>query len=248
MTGRLAGKVALVTGSPRGGIGGAISDRFAAEGAMVMRHDKTPGTAEGTPTEDYAFFAADLTDPAACTALVEETVRRFGRLDILVNNAALTTRSNIRNTGAAFFDTMMAVNVRAPMLLIQAAVPHFLAQGGGAVLNIGSVNGHSGGGNLLDYSISKGALMTLSRNLADALGGDHIRVNHFNVGWVLSESEQALQEREGQPADWARHVHFPSGRLLVPEEIANFAVTFVEDHGSPVSGAVIDLEQRGRKR
>ncbi len=244
MAGRLDGKVALVTGSPPGGIGGAISDRFAAEGAAVMRHDKTADAAMG---EDH-FFAADLADPAACTALVEETVRRFGRLDILVNNAASTARSTIETTDAAFFDTMMAVNLRAPLLLIQAALPHFRAQGGGVVLNIGSVNGHGGGGNLLDYSLTKGGLMTLSRNLADSLGSEHIRVNHFNVGWVLSESEQRLQESEGQPADWAQHVGFPSGRLLLPEEIASFAVAFVEDGGGPVSGAVVDLQQRGRKR
>lgn len=245
MAGRLEGKVALVTGSPVGGIGGAIAERFAVEGAAVMRHDRTADT---SPAGGHAFFAADLSDPAACAALVEETMRRFGRLDILVNNAALTTRSDIDTTGAAVFDTMMAVNLRAPLLLIQAAVPHFRAQGGGAVLNIGSVNGHSGGGNLLDYSVSKGGLMTLSRNLADALGSDHIRVNHFNVGWVISAAEQALQEREGRPVDWAQHVHFPSGRLLLPEEIASFAVTFVEDGGGPVSGAVVDLSQRGHRR
>ncbi len=248
MAGRLEGKVALVTGSPPGGIGGAISDRFATEGAIVMRHDKTRDTAAPLLSEDHAFFAADLVDPAQCVALVEETVRRFGRLDILVNNAALTTRSNMETTDAAFFDRMMAVNLRAPLLLIQAALPHFRAQGGGVVLNIGSINGHSGGSNLLDYSISKGGLMTLSRNLADALGGDHIRVNHFNVGWVLSANEQLLLESEGRPADWAQHVSFPSGRLLMPSEIANFAVAFVEDHGGPVSGAVVDLHQHGQKR
>jgi NAD(P)-dependent dehydrogenase (short-subunit alcohol dehydrogenase family) len=245
MAGRLDGKVALVTGSPPGGIGGAIADRFAAEGAAVMRHDRTKET---RPAGDGAFFAADLADPAACAALVEATVRQFGRLDILVNNAGLTTRSTIESTSAAFFDTMLAVNLRAPLLLIQAAVPHFRAAGGGVVLNIGSVNGHGGGANLLDYSISKGGLMTLSRNLAESLGSDHIRVNHFNVGWVLSAGERAVQESEGRPADWAEHVPFPSGRLLLPHEIANFAVTFVEDNGGPISGAVVDLSQRGRRR
>jgi NAD(P)-dependent dehydrogenase (short-subunit alcohol dehydrogenase family) len=244
MAGRLEGKVALVTGSPKGGIGGAIADRFAAEGARVMRHDRTSETAEATSAEDYAFFAADLREPEACPALVEATIRRFGRLDILVNNAALTTRSDIETTDAAFFDTMMAVNLRAPLLLIQAARPHFRAQGGGAILNIGSVNGHSGGSNLLAYSISKGGLTTLSRNLAHALGSERIRVNHFNVGWVLSANEQILLESEGHPPDWSQHVHFPSGRLLTPEEIATYAVTFVEDGGGPVSGSVIDLEQR----
>ena len=243
MAGRLEGKVALVTGSPPGGIGGAIADRFAAEGATVMRHDRTADTASDSSAGAYAFVAADLEDPAACAALIDETVRRFGRLDILVNNAALTTRSDLQTTDAAFFDTMMAVNVRAPLLLIQAARPQFRAQGGGAVLNIGSVNAYRGGRNLLAYSISKGALMTLSRNLADALGADHIRVNHFNVGWVLSASEQALQENEGRPADWAKRVPFPSGRLLTPDEIASFAVTFVEEGGGHVSGSVVDLEQ-----
>lgn len=246
MAGRLEGKVALVTGSPTGGIGGAISERFAAEGATVMRHDKQLD--EALDPADHPFFVADLTDPTQCAALVEETVRRFGRIDILVNNAALTTRSTIDTTSPTFFDTMMAVNLRAPLLLIQAAVPHFRAQGGGVILNIGSVNGHGGGGNLLDYSISKGALMTLSRNLAGSLGSDHIRVNHFNVGWVLSANEQRLQVSEGQPEDWAQHVHFASGRLLMPEEIASFAVSFVEDNGAPVSGAVVDLSQHGHRR
>jgi NAD(P)-dependent dehydrogenase (short-subunit alcohol dehydrogenase family) len=109
MAGRLAGKVALVTGSPRGGIGGAISERFAAEGATVMRHDKQRDEA----FNEDAFIVADLADPEQCAALVDETVRRFGRLDILVNNAALTTRSTIETTDAAFFDTMIAVNLRA---------------------------------------------------------------------------------------------------------------------------------------
>ena len=248
MAGRLNGKVALVTGSPAGGIGGAISERFAAEGARVMRHDKTSDTGDTFDSEKFAFFAADLADPAQCATLVEATVRQFGRIDILVNNAALTTRSDINTTSAEFFDTMMAVNLRAPILLIQAAMPHFRAQGSGVILNIGSVNGHGGGGDLLDYSVSKGGLMTLSRNLAFPLGCENIRVNHFNVGWVLSANEQALQVTLGRPADWAQHVHFPSGRLILPEEIANYAVAFVEDNGAPISGAVVDLDQRGHRR
>jgi len=244
MAGRLTGKVALVTGSPAGGIGGAIADRFVEEGAAVMRHDRTLDTAEASPSPDYAFFAADVRNPNECVALVEETVRRFGRLDILVNNAALTTRSDIESTDAAFFDNMMAVNVRAPLLLIQAVLPHFRAQGGGTVLNIGSINGHRGGRDLLAYSISKGGLMTLSRNLAGGLASEHVRVNHLKLGWVLSANEDILQRAEGRPADWAQRVHFPSGRLLSPEEIASFALGFVEDGGGLVSGAVVDLDQR----
>ena len=100
---------------------------------------------------------------------------------------------------------MIAINVRAPLLLIQAAVPHLKARAG-CVLNIGSINGYCGEANLLAYSISKGGLMTLSRNLADALGRDGVRVNHFNVGWVLTPNEYQVKIADGLPPDWPERV------------------------------------------
>jgi NAD(P)-dependent dehydrogenase (short-subunit alcohol dehydrogenase family) len=140
---------------------------------------------------------------------------------------------------------MMAVNVRAPLLLIQAAFPQLKANEG-CVLNIGSINAHSGQANLLDYSISKGAMQTLSRNLANAHGEDRVRVNHLNVGWVLTDREYAHQIEHGMPADWPQHVpaqFAPSGRLMMPEEIAAAAVYWLGDESRPVSGAVVELEQ-----
>jgi NAD(P)-dependent dehydrogenase (short-subunit alcohol dehydrogenase family) len=176
--------------------------------------------------------------------LIEATVARFGQIDILVNNAALTDRSDLMTTDAAIFDRIMAVNARAPLLLVQAALPHFRKAGRGVVLNIGSVNGYGGEECLLAYSMSKGALMTLSRNLSSSLALEHIRVNHFNVGWVLTPNEYALKIRDGLPADWPEKLpkeFAPSGRLMAPEEIARFAVAFVED--GPISGSVVELEQ-----
>ena len=172
-------------------------------------------------------------------------MERFQRLDILVNNAAQMTRSDLVSTTAGVFDHTIAVNVRAPLLLIQAAHAA-LKQSRGAVLNIGSVNGYCGEKNQLAYAISKGALMTLSRNLADALGPEGIRVNHFNLGWVLTKNEYALKRREGLPDDWPQSLppaSAPSGRLITPEEIAHFALAFVESEGGPISGAVVELEQ-----
>jgi NAD(P)-dependent dehydrogenase (short-subunit alcohol dehydrogenase family) len=144
-----------------------------------------------------------------------------------------------------FFDRMMAVNLRAPLFLIQAAFPHLKATAG-CVLNIGSINAYSGQANLLDYSLTKGGLQTLSRNLANAHCYDHVRVNHLNVGWVLTDREYAHQIQHGMPADWPQHVpeqFAPSGRLIMPEEIASAAVYWLGDESRPISGAVVELEQ-----
>ncbi len=250
MNGRLKDKVALVTGSTTG-IGEAIARRFASEGARVMVHGRSQVEAEAVVDAirdaggEAAYTLEDLAEPDACGRLIHAVVERFGELDILVNNAALMTRSNLETTTSDVFDRTLAVNVRAPLLLIQSSHA-LLKQSRGVVLNIGSINGYCGEVNQLAYAISKGALMTLSRNLADALGPEGIRVNHFNLGWVLTKNEYALKQREGLPEDWPHRLptnSAPSGRLTNPEEIAHFALSFVEGEGGPISGAVVDLEQ-----
>lgn len=247
----LTGKVALVTGSTSG-IGEAIVRRFALSGAQVLVHGQQREDAERVAASiresgaDADALSADLERPEECEALIAEAASRFGRLNVLVNNAAVITRSNLDTTDVETFDRTIAVNLRAPLLLIRAALPHFRRQGGGTVLNIGSINGYCGERTQLAYSISKGGLMTLSRNLADAHGTENIRVNHFNLGWVLTPNEYALKIREGMPEDWPERVpatFAPSGRLLSPEQIAHFALAFVSDQGGPVNGAVVDLEQ-----
>ena len=249
---QLTDRVALVTGSTTG-IGEAIARRLALAGARVMVHGQRREEAEqvvrairDAGAADADFFLADLARPEECEALIGAASTRFGALNILVNNAALMTRSDLEATDAETFDRTISVNLRAPLLLIRAALPHFRRAGGGAVLNIGSVNGYCGERTQLAYSVSKGGLMTLSRNLADAHGTENIRVNHFNVGWVLTPNEYALKRREGLPEDWPQHLPSsaaPSGRLLSPEEIAHFALTFVSDEGALVNGSVVDLEQ-----
>jgi NAD(P)-dependent dehydrogenase (short-subunit alcohol dehydrogenase family) len=173
-------------------------------------------------------------------------VQAFGQLDGLVNNAAFVVRGRIGDVTAELFDQVIAVNVRAPLLLIQAALPH-LEKTRGVVVNIGSVNAYSGEENLLPYSISKGALMTLSRNLGDSLHRGHgVRVNHINPGWVLTENERRYKQAEGMAEDWPAHLppmFAPSGRIFRPEEIAATAALFLSAEFGPVSGAVIDLEQ-----
>lgn len=244
---RLRDKAILVTGATTG-IGRAIAERCVAEGAKVLVHgiDRAEGeklVAQLHP--NAALHLDDLVDPASPRRIVAAAVAAFGRIDAVVNNASIVPRSTIETTSAELFDRTMAINVRAALLLIQAAFPHLKAAQG-CVLNIGSINALSGEATLLDYSISKGALQTLSRNLANAHTLDHVRVNHFNVGWVLSPREYQHQRDQGLPADWPEHVppvFAPSGRLIKPEEIAAAAVYWLSDESRPVTGSVIELEQ-----
>src|SRR3954468_5829352 len=244
---RLKDKVVLVTGSTTG-IGEAIAKRVLAEGGFAMfqgRNAERGRALVKEAGERARFVEADLADPDAPPQVIEATVKAFGKLDGLVNNAASTARGDLASTDAAFFDKMMATNVRAPLLLIRAAYSH-LKRTEGCVLNIGSINAYSGESNLLAYSISKGALMTLSRNLADALCYDHVRVNHFNVGWVLTDNEYKTKLKDGLPKDWPEHIEpqfAPSGKIMSPEKIAAAAVYWLSDEGRPISGSVVDLEQ-----
>lgn len=245
---RLKEKVILVTGSTTG-IGAGMARIFAREGAKVMIHGTRKDAAQGLAEEigeRASFVIGALEDPQVPGELIAKTVARFGRIDSLVNNAALTTRSHIEDTATELFDLVIAVNLKAPFLLIQAALPHFRKQGAGSVLNIGSINSYCGERNLFVYSISKGGLTTLTRNLADAHGVEGIRVNQLNVGWTLTPNERALKRREGLPEDWPSRLpttFAPSGRLLSPEDIAWAAVYFLSDEATLINGAIVDMEQ-----
>lgn len=251
--GRLTDKVVIVTGSGTG-IGRAIALRAAAEGAAVVINDRL---ADLVPPAVAAVKAAvaearvvghveDLTAVDCPERLVQVAVDNFGRLDAIVNNAAVITNGDIHTTDAAAFERTLAINTLAPLRLIQAALPQLRATRG-SVLNIGSVNAWCGEPNLLPYAISKGALMTLTRNLGDVLFREEgVRVNQINPGWVLTENEAARKQADGLAADWPSHLpreFCPAGRLIKPEEIAAAAVYWLADESGPISGQVVDLEQ-----
>jgi len=244
----LKDKSIIVTGSTTG-IGRAIARRCVAEGARVLIHGRNVDAAEALREElspNAVVHIDDLADPEAPKRIVAAAKKAFGKLDAIVNNAAFIVRADIHSTDAALFDKLMATNVRAPLFMIQAGLA-LLAESKGCVLNIGSINAYCGEAGMLPYSISKGALMTLSRNLGDALHLEYgVRVNHFNVGWVLTENEHRYKIEDGLPEDWPTrlpHEVNPSGTLIKPESIAAAAVYWLSDASRPITCSVMELEQ-----
>lgn len=247
---RLNKKVIIITGSFTG-IGKAIAAACLREGAKVLLHGRDPEQGEATRRElnhpeRTAVYAEDITAEGAPKRVVDAAMRAFGRLDAVVNNAAMVTSSNIHDTDLELFRKVLDTNTLAPFALIKAALPH-LRETAGCVLNIGSVNAWSGEPNLFAYSVSKGALMTLTRNLGDTLHReDGVRVNQLNVGWVLTEKEIERKKAHGLPDNWYTklpRVYAPAGRILQPQEIAMAAVYWLADESGPISGQVVELEQ-----
>lgn len=246
---RLQNKVIIITGSTTG-IGKAIAIRCAAEGASIVLNGLEDAwgneVLEELGSEKAVLHIEDISADGAPERLVALAIKKFGRLDAVVNNAAIVASSNIHTTDKVFLQRLLAVNTIAPFSLIKAALPYLSAQHG-CVLNIGSVNAYSGEPNLFAYSVTKGALMTMTRNLGDTLHRENgVRVNQINPGWVLTETEMQRKKEHGLAADWYKDlpaVYAPAGRILKPSEIAAAAVYWLADECGPISGQVVDLEQ-----
>ena len=229
------------------GIGEAIARRIVKLNGRVLVHGlendltETVANSLGMP-----YIVGDLSLPSVCEGIIAKAMEEFGEIHGLVNNAGAVLRNLIEENDADFWDRVMNINARAPMLLIRAALKP-LSVSKGYVVNIGSVNAYSGEPNLLAYSASKGALMTMTRNLGDTLHRDYgIKVNQINPGWVLSEGEKKRKIAEGMDDDWFSKLgkdEAPSGRMISPEDIAFTTVNFLTDQFGPISGQVIELSQ-----
>jgi NAD(P)-dependent dehydrogenase (short-subunit alcohol dehydrogenase family) len=246
----LKDKIALVTGSTSG-IGKGIASHFLSLGASVVVHGPDLASAESTAKSmrsagrDVDAVAGDLREVDASRQVMRDVIARHGGIDILVNNAATVARCSLEDATVDEWDAIMAVNLRAPFLLMQDAVRTMKTRGGGSIVNIGSINAYVGLPQLGPYSASKGALMTMTKNAAMAWGRYRVRVNQLNVGWTLTEGEEAVQRSDGKGPDWYQDACAtrPFGRLLLPADIAMAAAYFASDDSAVISGAVVDLEQ-----
>jgi NAD(P)-dependent dehydrogenase (short-subunit alcohol dehydrogenase family) len=243
-------QVVVVTGAASG-IGAAIARQLAAEraGGLVLTDRDAAGLnrlASGLAKVSCATVVADLSDPEAAALITSAAIARFGRIDGLVNAAGLTTRGSFTTGTVEIWDQLFAVNARAGFLLMQAAIADMRQRGaGGAVVNILTMNAHCGIPDLAIYAASKGAMVTLTRNAAHAHMADRIRVNGINLGWVATETEHRIQSALlGE--DWESRVAAtqPLGRLVTAQECARLATFLLSDASIPMSGAVIDFEQK----
>lgn len=251
--GRFEGAVALVTGSTQG-VGEGLLSLMADEGlagAVVTGRSGERGEAVRAALETKGcraiFESVDLADPTAVAGLLNAAEAEFGKIDHLANCAALTGRGDVWDTSIDLFDQMMAVNVRAPFQLIQGVAELARRNARAAsVANVGSTSGHGGQPFITAYCISKGALMTLTKNLAYQLMRHHIRVNTVNPGWMNTPGEDATQRTyHGATDGWleAAMADRPWGRLVeIDELVSTLAFVLSEDSGL-MSGAIIDLDQ-----
>ena len=196
--------------------------------------------------DQTTWLNVDLRIPEACEAFVDAALQRHGHIDVIVNNAASVARGRIEQTDATFFDGMMALNVRAPLLIVRHALAQLRRNTHGAVVvNIGSLNAYVGAPELLAYATSKGALMTMTRNLAAAHRHENIRFHCLNIGWTHTDGEDRLQQQMQGSPDW--HISAgktrPTGVLLQPHDIAEAVLFYASPAAAAFSGAAIDLEQ-----
>src|SRR3954451_7831949 len=246
----LQNKVALVTGSSSG-IGRGIAEHFGTLGARVVVHGRDEREANAVRDRIRASGGtaecriADLADIEACRGVVRFTVEEFGGLDVLVNNAASVARGYIEDAPVDLWDAIMAVNLRAPFLCLQEAVKSMKTRGGGSIVNIGSVNAYIGEPKLGPYSVSKGGLMTMTRNAAATSNRYRIHVNQINVGWTLTEGEERVKREEEHDPDWLPKAIAtrPFGRLLTPRDVALAAEYFASDASEAITGTIMDFEQ-----
>jgi len=240
---RLSGKVCIVTGAGSG-IGKATAIRFAEEGARVTCVDVNADAVAATASDigaDAVGVAADVSDPAQVRTYTDQTAERWGRLDVVFNNAGVNLPGVFHEASDEVIDRTLAVNVRGPMYGCRYAIPHMLRGGGGSLINTSSVNGLVAEPFLAIYAASKGAVIMLSKGIALDYVKQGIRCNAIAPGWVDTPINYAHAELlGGLDKVYATIDSFqPIGRPGEPREIANVALFLASDESSFVTGTVL---------
>ncbi|BAQ46467.1 MULTISPECIES: glucose 1-dehydrogenase [Methylobacterium] len=240
----LTDKVCLITGAASlRGIGRATAKLFASHGAKVVILDLDAGQAEEAARslgEGHVGLACNVTDKAACQAAADEVVARFGRIDVLINNAGITQPLKFMDIEPGNYDAVLDVNLRGTLYMSQAVVPQMRKQQSGSIVCMSSVSAQRGGGIFggPHYSAAKGGVLGLGKAMARELGPDTVRVNSITPGLIQTDITGGKLTDELK-VEIAKGI--PLGRLGVADDVANACLFLASDLSSYITGAVIDV-------
>lgn len=249
---KLAGKKAIITGGA-GGIGSATAKRFAEEGAAVAILDLDKAKAEAVARQvneaggEAIALGLDVSNESQVISAVQEVFEKFGRIDVLFNNAGIARRTTAVETKVEDWDLSFAVNVRSIFLMSKHCIPHMEAQGGGSIINTGSGWGLKGGAKALPYCATKGAVVNMTRAMAIDHGAANIRVNSVNPG----DTDTGMLREEAKQIGWTETAFLedakdrPLKRMGQPSEIAAAVLFLASDEASFVTGAALVVDGGG---
>lgn len=240
-------KVALITGAGRG-IGRVIAEQFAQDGAIVYINDLMPGDMEdwakdcaernGTKVVPVCF---DVTDSAALKAGLMSIYKTEGRIDVVVNNAAIIQNQKLGMVTKQLLEKMYSVNVFAVIDMIQIVSRLMARTGGGSIVNIASITGVVGSPGQVAYSSTKGAVIAITKSAAKELSPQQIRVNAVAPGIIKTERFEELYEASGDKID-QRISRIALGRLGTPQDVANAVSFLASDRASYISGHILGVD------
>jgi len=249
VAGRLAGKVVIITGAGRG-IGRAAALLFASEGARLALVDINEESGEAAAEEvrlqggEAIYVKTDLTHSAQVKMMADTVVEKYGRIDVLYNNAGINHFGKVTDADEAAWDRVMAVNAKSVFLTCKFVIPVMAKQKKGVIINTGSAASLVGLANLSAYTASKGAVLQLTRNMALDYAKDGIRVNAICPGVTATEmTEQVIYDDPNPKAARERFDRvIPRGSMAAPIEIANAALFLASDESSYITGAAIPVD------
>ena len=246
---RLDNKILTVTGGTKG-LGRAIAIAAAKAGARVVisGRDKQAGEQVVNEIQDSQseglFVEGDISHVKNCKNLIDQTIKKFGRIDSLVNYAGILPAGHLTETNEDLYNKVMDINFKSTFFCCQFAIKNMLKTGGGSILNVGSTHAYGGDKDRAVYACSKGAILVLTKHIAMNYTRQNIRANWLTMGWVATPGELAHRKTEGRDMDWLNETAskvIPMGRLQTNEDNIPGALYLLSDQASQVTGVELHI-------